>query len=161
MLETILKVILILSFCFIFYQDLKNRAVYWFLFPLVGGCTGFLFFFQTVPELFLVSVLFNTIYVSILIGVIFIYTKLKLKKRFSDVIGLGDILLLTAIIFACNMVSFIIMLPCALIFSLAMHLFLSKHQNNKTVPLAGYMSLFYGLAFLGFWFGAINSLYQL
>lgn len=157
----LIKTILILSLVSILYQDIKDRKVYWFLFPLIGICTGTLHFYKTIPELFFISVLFNTTYISFIIAVTIIYTKLKLKKNINTVIGLGDILFLTALIFAFTPVPFMVLLTMAFIFSLTLHLFLLKHQSNKTVPLAGYMSLFFGLVFLGIWGGIVDTLYQI
>ncbi|WP_299550667.1 general secretion pathway protein [Seonamhaeicola sp.] len=154
-----LKIILILLFGCILYEDLKYRAVHWFLFPLVGVCIGLLFFLNTLPELFLVSVLNNLVFISILFGVIFLYAQLKLKTGIGQVIGLGDILLIMVLVFGCATVSFIVLLTCAFIFALILHLFLSKKQKTVTVPLAGYISLFFGIAFIGSWAGLINSLY--
>lgn len=156
----LIKIVLIVSFGIILFQDMKERQVYWFLFPVVGLCLGVLFFSNTLPELFYVSVLLNLFFVSMLLGAVYIYTKLKLKRNFKEVIGLGDILLFFFFIFGCASISFTVLIPSALIFSLILHLLLSKRQKINTVPLAGYMSLFFGITFLGFWFGIIDTLYQ-
>ncbi|MFI1772543.1 hypothetical protein [Thalassobellus citreus] len=140
---------------------MKARQVYWFLFPIVGVCMGVLYFLKTLPELFLASVLMNLVFVSILLGVIFLYAKLKLKTNLKDVIGLGDALLFLFLIFGCANISFVIILTCALIFSLLLHMVVSKEQNQETVPLAGYVSLFFGIIYIGFWLGIIDSLYQI
>ncbi|AUP81628.1 general secretion pathway protein [Flavivirga eckloniae] len=157
---TLIKAILIMALGIIFFQDIKDRMVYWFLFPVVGLCVGILFFLKTLPELFYTSILINLVFVSILLGTVFLYTKFKLKKHFSNAIGIGDVLFLFALIFACESVSFIILLTSALIFSLVLHICLSKKNKSVTVPLAGYMSLFFGITYLGFWFGIIDSLYN-
>ncbi len=161
MLIVLTQIVLIVSFAITFYQDLNDRKVYWFLFPIIGLCAGVLYFTNTLPELFLISVFYNLSFVFILFSVILLYTKFKLKTSFKNVIGLGDVLLFLALIFGCATISFMVLLPSALIFSLALHLLLSKKQVHKTVPLAGYMSLFFGVAFLGFWFGVIDSIYHI
>ncbi len=160
MVILIIKIGLIVSFGIIFFQDLKYRQVYWFLFPLIGLFVGILFYFKTLPELFYTSVLINLLFVSMLLGIVFFYTKLKLKTKFDNVIGLGDILMFIALIFGSASITFIILLPSALIFSLAIHMVVSKKQKTVTVPLAGYMSLFFGITYLSFWFGIIDTLYQ-
>ena len=40
----ILKLILLSAFVSVAYQDLKDRSVYWFLFPAIGICAEFSFF---------------------------------------------------------------------------------------------------------------------
>ncbi len=155
----LLKIILILALSFILYQDIKERQVYWFLFPLIGFCAGLLFFFETLRELFFTSVLLNLIFVSILLFVVFLYTKFKLKKTLNNSFGLGDILFFFAISVSFSTVSFITIFSCSLFFSLLIHLIIKS--KNTTVPLAGYMSLFFGITYLGFWCGIINSVYQI
>ena len=63
----IVKIILVVTLGFILFQDIKQRQVYWFLFPLVGFCFGVLHFFKTLPELFFMSVGMNFIVNRILI----------------------------------------------------------------------------------------------
>jgi hypothetical protein len=157
----IIKIILLILLGVIFYQDYKERLVYWFLFPLVALCSGFLFYNNTLPELFVASVVLNLMFVSVLLLVVFMYSKLILKVRLKDVFGLGDMLLFLSIIFSFSTVSFLVILVFALFFSLVIHLLLKKHSALKTVPLAGYLSLFFGLSYLTFWMGLTESLYVL
>jgi hypothetical protein len=157
----ILKIILICLLAIIFYQDYKQRQVYWFLFPLSALCCAILFFTSTISELFISAILLNLSFVLLLLGVIFLYSKFKLKLPFNTVFGMGDVLLFTALIFTFSSVSFLIVFVFALIFSLILHLFLSPYSKEKTVPLAGYMSLFFALTYMSFWSGLTTSLYAL
>jgi len=157
----VIKIILLLILGAIFYQDYKERLVYWFLFPLLGLCAGFLFYNSTLPELFIASVALNLMFVSCLLLIVFIYSRILLKARLKDVFGLGDILLFLSIIFTFSTVSFLVILVFALFFSLVIHLLLKKRSKLKTVPLAGYLSLFFGLSYLTFWMGITESLYML
>lgn len=155
----IIKILLLIALGFITYQDVKDRQIYWFLLPFVGLCAGLIHFVSTLKELFLTSVIVNLIFVSILLLVVLLYTKFKLKTSFKNALGLGDVLFYFAIAFSFSTISFIVIFISALIFSLVLHLTLkSKH---KTVPLAGYMSFFFGLTYLSFWFGVIKSVYQI
>jgi len=156
----LIKMALIISFGIILYQDMKDRQVYWFLFLFVGLCGGVLFYLKTLPELFYMAVFLNSVFVFLLLGIVFLYTKFKLKTDFSKAIGLGDVFLLFALVLGCASISFMILLPSAFIFSLILHLVISKKQKTNTVPLAGYMSLFFGITYIGSWFGIINTLYQ-
>lgn len=153
------KIILLFTFGLIFYQDIKERQVYWFLFPLVGICVGSLFFFKTLSELFIAAIVINVLFVSILLLGIFLYAKFKLKSQ--KVIGLGDILFFLASAFAFSTISFIVIFIGSLIFSLVLHSAIAKNRNAVTVPLAGYMSLFFGLTYIAYWSGIIQSVYQI
>ena len=77
----ILKVILVLSFSLVFLQDIKDRQVYWFLFPTIGFLCGLLFYQNTLPELFYISAILNMTFISMLIFVMFLYIKLKIKDQ--------------------------------------------------------------------------------
>ena len=154
----ITKIVLVVLFLIVFYQDIKERQVYWFLFPLIGLCCGFLYYSETLTELFISSTLINAAFVFLLLFVVYLYSRFKLKAPLSESIGSGDILLFFGLVFTYSSVSFIILFICSLIFSLVLHLVIKK--NNTTVPLAGYMSLFFGLTYVAYWFGFINSVYS-
>lgn len=155
----IVKSILLISFGMIFYQDTKDREVYWFLFPLVWLCVSLLFYFKTIKELFIMALLINLTFVSLLLLVIFVYAKLKLKTQFNHTIGLGDVLFFYAVACSFSTISFSVIFICGLIFSLVAHFV--REKETKSVPLAGYMSLFFGLIYIGFWSGLISSVYQI
>jgi len=155
------KITLIFLFLLIFYQDTKERLVWWFLFPLVGLVCGTLYVFETSFKLFLYSVLFNSVFVLILLSVLFIYTKLKMKTPIRKTIGLGDVLLFLALTCTFSLISFVTLFVFSLILSLLLHLILSKIDLQKTVPLAGYMSLFFAITYLASWTGLITNLYSL
>lgn len=155
----IVKIILILMLGLILFQDLKERQVYWVLLPLVGIFCGVLHYFKTLPELFYMSVGMNILFTSVLLLIVFLYTKFKLKVAFSDAFGLGDVLFFLMVSFSFSTISFVILFICGLIFSLALHLLLKRNSTN--VPLAGYMSLFFGFTYLAYWSGLINSVYSI
>jgi len=153
------KITLLILFSIVLYQDVKERLVYWFLFPLIGLCCGFLYYSETLAELFIASILINAVFVFLLLFVVYIYSRLKLKTPIFNSIGLGDILLLFGLAFTFSSVSFIVIFICAIIFSLVLHMVFKR--NNSTVPLAGYMGLFFGLTYLAYWLGIINSVYSI
>ncbi|MCK0115033.1 hypothetical protein [Gelidibacter sp. F63206] len=157
----IIKIILLLVFAFIFYQDHKDREVYWFLFPCVGIFAGYLFLSETLAELFYTSITTNLVVISILILIVMLYSKLKLKTEMINTIGLGDLLMFFFLSFTFSTVSFMVILVSSLLFSLLLHLSLKKQSKHNTVPLAGYMGLFFSLSYLAFWSGIIDSLYSI
>ncbi len=156
----IFKIVLIISFVLIFIQDLNERKIYWFWMPLIAITSGMLFYNGTLPELFISASILNLCFVLILILTIFIYARLKLKTNIINVIGIGDVLLFVALAFSFSAISFIVIFLGSLIFSLTIHVSF-KHLSNQhpTVPLAGYMSLFFLGAFLIHWSGISVNLY--
>lgn len=155
----ILKLLLIGVFFLIFFQDSKDRKVYWFLYPIIG----ILVFVLHIKEISIYPALinggFNLGFVSLLILVCFVYAKLKLQQPLIEVFGLGDILFFIAIAFSFSMVSFLILFVFALLFSLLLHLVLKRRQTDKTVPLAGNMALFFGVVYGISLFWECNFLY--
>jgi hypothetical protein len=156
----IFKLLLIGVFFLVFFQDGKDRKVYWFLYPIIG----ILVFVLQIKAVSLYPALinggFNLGFVSLLILVCFVYAKLKLKQPLlKEVFGLGDLLFFVCIAFSFSIVSFIILFVFALLFSLLLHLILKHKQTEKTVPLAGNMSLFFGVVYGMSFFWECNFLY--
>ena len=99
MLVIVIKFILIVTFIVVLIQDIKDRLVYWFLFPIIGLCCALLNFNATLPELFLIACAINFGFILILLLMMYLYSKLKLGSKLKDVFGLGDVLLFFALIF--------------------------------------------------------------
>lgn len=140
-------------------QDLKERQVYWFLFPLIGITGGILYFKETLSELFLTAVIGNLVFVGSLLVIVFLYAGIILKSSMFQAFGLGDILFFISVSCLFSTVSFILIFISALIFSLVLHILLKSVSVNITVPLAGYMSLFFMLTYASYWLGVIEALY--
>ncbi|GGI58499.1 hypothetical protein [Winogradskyella haliclonae] len=157
----VFKIILVLSLIYILFQDVKERKVYWFLFPIVMMATGVLFYSHTLPELFLVNAMLNSMFIGLLFFVMYLYSKFKLKTALNQVFGLGDALLFIGLIGSFSVVSFIMVFVFSLVFSLVLHVLLKAHQKEKTIPLAGYMSLFFLLTYISFWTGITTKLYSI
>jgi hypothetical protein len=141
----LLKLGLITLFLLVFFQDFKDRKVHWFLYPLVGILVLILQMQKVNLYSTLVNVGCNLSFVLILLFVCNLYAKLKLKKPFlSEVFGLGDVLFFIFISFSFSTISFLTLFVFSLVFALVVHQFLKNNHPEETVPLAGYMSLFFG-----------------
>lgn len=156
----ILKLLLIGVFLIIFIQDYKDRKVFWFLYPILGILT-FLIQSQSIDlQTTFINSGLNLLFVIILLLICYLYSILKLKKPLlKEVFGLGDLLFFIFITFSFSTVSFIVLFVFSLLFSLLLHFALQHRQTDKTVPLAGYMSLFFGTVFGITFFGDYNFLY--
>lgn len=144
----ILRVVIIIILGLIFWQDQKERMVYWFLYPLVG-IIGFLIQINfLVQEMIVINSIINLILIITIITVLYIYSNFILKKKLiGESIGIGDILFFISLCFCFSIVSFLILFVFSLIFSLIFHFFKRK-DNLETVPLAGYMSIFFAAIYL-------------
>lgn len=155
----LLKLLLIIVFLCIFYQDYQDREVYWFLYPILGLVVLILQIEQVGFGTSILNVSFNLIFILFLLLICMFYSKYKLKVELKDTLGLGDILFFIFIAFSFSMVSFFILFVFSLLFSLILHLFLKKYHNENTVPLAGYMSLFFCTIYVVDFFLESNYLY--
>ena len=155
-----IKITLIITLFAIVYQDIAERQVYWFLFPLTALCFGILHYKEVQVELLYASTIINLVVVLTVLISIYIYIKIKLRTTFNKAFGVGDVLFFLAITFSFSSISFIVLFIGALIFSLLLHLFIS-HKSNISVPLAGYMSLFFGFICISYWSGLFPDLYHI
>ena len=157
-----IKIILISGLFLILYQDVKERAVWWFLFPLFALSAGYLHFRQSLVDIFLHQILINFSIVLILFSGAFIYSRHKIKVNFfEEAIGLGDLLFFLGLAVAFPSEAFMVILVFSMIFSLLLHVFVSRTNEMKTVPLAGYASLFLISIYLSNWLGLYKNLYFL
>ncbi len=131
------------------YQDIRHREVSWILFLLLAIC-GFCISLIELSSFTLVikNWSLNILYLFIQYILLVIYFRLKKKGDTikKNKIGMGDILFLisTALFFKTS--SFIIYYLLSLLFSLIIYYtFLRKKSfppESKTVPLAGFQSIF-------------------
>ena len=152
----VLKLLLCTAFVRVAFEDLKDRYVYWFWFPVIGICSGCLLYQNVSLSLFFETLLSNLGFVSLLIGIIYIYATYKLKIKRSETFGLGDGLLFIGLTFSFPFRLFLVVFVFGLVFSLVLHVILKK-SKTETVPLAGYMSLFFLLIYLAHWLGFFNA----
>lgn len=128
--------------------------VYWFLFPCIGLLGALIQLLVFPKEVFFINTIINLVFVAVILFIGGIYMKLIRKKGFlNESIGSGDILFFIFMSFCFPVISFIVLFVFSLLFSLMIHRMMVKESNNKTVPLAGLMALFYSsIYFLSFFF---------
>ena len=147
---------------YISFQDFKERAVYWFLFPLLGLGLGWLHYNLVLQELFFSHILINLLLVTLILLILYAYSRFIAKKKFIDhSFGLGDLCLFYAFALGFPSVSFIILFSCSILFSAIVFFALHKKLQLKTVPLAGLITLFLVFIFSYSLFSNTPSLYLL
>lgn len=146
-----LSALLILVLIVIFWQDYKDRFVYWFLYPFVGILGLCIQLKLGYSSLFIFySFIINLLFIATIISLLWIYTKYILKKKFyNTTIGSGDLLFFICLCTVFSVEVFIVLFVFSIITSLLLHLFLkNRYHNNVSVPLAGYMALFFGVVLI-------------
>lgn len=160
-LDYLLKALIIIIYAIIFWQDYMDRLVYWFLYPVIG-LLGFLIQENRIDfYVIVVNSLINLFLVGTVIAILFVYSKLILKKKLiNEGIGSGDILLFISLSFSFSIISFFVLFVFSLLFSLLLHiLFKNKSELKQSVPLAGYMSIFFAFVYLLSYFVNCNFIF--
>ncbi|WP_159090725.1 hypothetical protein [Aquimarina aquimarini] len=151
------KILSLVVLAAIAYQDLSDRKVYTFVFPVLIGLLGYLHYQSVEIITFISAICINIAMLTIIIGLLYLYTIVKIKRPFfEEVFGMGDVLFFVALAIGFPTMTFIILFVFSLIFSLLVWLVLKKRAKHDSVPLAGYMSIFFGVLFIMQW--VTNSL---
>ncbi len=152
----LVKTGVIICLLFLFYQDMKHRAVYWIVFPIL---LILLFLVSKEQDYFpivltnsFVNILFLLIQLILLTG----YFSIKKKQwinLLNSYLGLGDVLFLLTIAFYFSPANFLVFYIISLLLVLlATILFFSQNtQRTFKIPLAGLQSLFFALILLMDW----------
>jgi len=143
-----LKLCLIAIFIIIFWQDTKDRLVYWFLFPTIG-VAAYILNARSIGFLpALVNSFLNLMLILAVLLASYLYLAFIKKQGFlNESIGMGDLIFFMFLPFTFSTVTFVILFVFSLIFSLLLHLIYKRKQVDKTVPLAGYMALFFAAVY--------------
>lgn len=156
----LVKLVLLTILWLIFIQDYKNRQVNALLFPALSVLGAWLYWSNTITQVFLLNIAFNLVFITILLLTVVIYAKYELKQPLNQVFGLGDALFFLALSLMFATVTFVVLMISALLFSLVIHLVLKNKQTHQSVPLAGYMSLFVLGFFVLTWLELYNYHYS-
>ena len=142
------------------YQDIRDRAVLWTLFPILAiGLLGLFSQYVTWGQLLAFAAI-NALLVSTVLLLLYLYTKFVMERQFLNIsFGLGDLLLFYAMAFGFPTISFTIILVGALFFSLSLTLVLGNKKKWATVPLAGLMGIYMAGILLISFSSQVPSLY--
>lgn len=140
----------ILLMLVITYQDFKEREISWILIPGVLGLGITNAIYTNLNPLELAA---SVVFLSGLLTLVYLVFALKqktLKLKFtSELLGLGDILLFYAIIPFFGFNEYVLIFTGGLIFSLISHSIYNLIYSSKSIPLAGWFSIF--LIFIFCW----------
>jgi len=160
MIEIAFKAAIIILLAIIFWQDTKDRMVTWILYPLAGILFYMLNAKYTDYYTAIINTAINLSLIIIIVAIAYFYSILILKKQFvNGSIGIGDLLFFMFLPFAFSTVAFIILFVFSLLFSLTLHMYFKNKSTNKTVPLAGYMALFFTAVYIVSFFIAPKYLF--
>jgi hypothetical protein len=148
MIDVGLKIVLILILATIFWQDLKDRMVYWFLYFFSGIIFLAIQIYNVGYRLSLINSCINLCFIIIMVLSAWLYaTLIKKKTLINESIGIGDLFLFVSLCFTFSAETFVTLFVFSLIFSLLLHQYFKGRSEHQTVPLAGYMSLFFAAVY--------------
>ncbi len=155
-----LKLICIIPFVAIVFQDIKNKKVSWIWFLILALALAFLHYMNSLPEVFISHTLINLGFVVLILLLLYAYVKLRSKHQFLKAIGTGDICMFLALSPSMASISFIVCFAFSIIMALVLSIVFDKNDKNQ-IPLAGYMSLFFLIIYIANWTGLIDQLYKI
>jgi len=136
---TYIVLLIVILLLVVLIQDSLHRSIWWFLPPLifVGGIV------LQYPNFMVIDQLYSILFVGALMLFLFGYVYLRFKSLdvFKTYFGIGDLLLLIALVPFFEFRNYIFFFTAATLISLLIHgiVFLFKRQSS--IPYAGYLSL--------------------
>lgn len=143
----IVELSLILIALLIFYQDWKTRTIHIAL-PIAFFGLGLYHTFGLLNWFdYGMNTLFFLIIFCGLVGFM-TFKEGSFRNPFEHYFGLGDFLFFLALTPLFFLYHFALFFIASLCFSVVLHLALSKWMQHKTVPLAGFVALFFIIGYL-------------
>jgi len=145
----VFKLLSLLLLIVIFWEDMRYRAVHWFLFPLLAVMlTSTYFTSHAELNTLLINAGADVAFLILQFILITLYFSIRQKSRvnvFNSLIGWGDLLLLLTLCFYCSLLNFIGFYLLSLVLILAGWLGyrLIFSRNNKQIPLAGLQAILF------------------
>lgn len=125
------------------YQDFKEREISWLLIPGVLGLGITKAILDKVNPIELIASILFLSGLLLLVYLVFVIKHRTFKLNFTDeLLGLGDILFFYAIIPFFGFNDYVLIFTGGLIFSLVSHSIYSLMHKSKSIPLAGWISIF-------------------
>lgn len=143
MIITLLYIFISMVLIGIAYQDVKLRAIH-FILPLLLFVAAIGIWSFTSAVVFR-ELVFSAGFLFLCLFAIVIQFSLKekaLSNPFNKVFGVGDIAYLLAVIPLFSFRNYLVYIVTGMIFSLLLHVIIQQFQQQNTIPLAGYLSVY-------------------
>lgn len=128
-------------FLLIAYQDIKYRHIH-FVLPILTMIDAIILNYTNFS---MINTLYILVFLLIVFSVLIVYFSLK-RNKFINIlkedIGLGDIILLVAFVPLFTLRNYILFFITGMLFSLLLFAIFYKYYRHKTIPLAGYLSIY-------------------
>ena len=158
------KLIALLCLGAIFYFDLRFRAVYWIVFPILSISFALMKKMQVGTYITLVDAGYDLFFLSVQLFFLWVYFSLKDKNCYNIVnrkLGLGDILFLVSVVFYLSPLNYVGFYITSLILTLCYVGVVNLLKKNVVeIPLAGLQAICLAILLISEWCFTHFSLYQ-
>ncbi len=151
--------ILFISFGIILYQDIRYRQIHIGLPILIFA----IIVYMNIEIISLAEILKSALFIAINFGAITIYFSIKnskIENPFSSYVGMGDLVFLVAVTPMFSFRNYMLFFISGMIFSLVLYGIFQNKDNQQTIPLAGYLSLYIMLLMIPNQFFSTNIFYD-
>lgn len=148
-----LHLCLMILLLIIIIEDFTQRAIHWFLPPLLFILLVDLNFISNRLEIVLKESAFNSAFILFHIALAALFFSLKEKKvinLFKTHFGVGDLLFLLAISAAFSFVNFAFFNTLSLCITVSIFIFYTRYKENPNypIPLAGLQAIMFGVVYI-------------
>lgn len=150
----IIKGILTVLLLFLFYQDLRYRAIYWICFPFLLVLVVLLSLEHSDLSALLFNGGINTAFFILQLLILSMYFSIKRGKLINitkQYLGWGDVLFLIAITFCFSPLNYILFYISSLIIIMIIALMGSSKAKEFKVPLAGLQAIIFAAFLFADW----------
>ena len=134
------------------YEDIKFRAVSWWVFPAIFILLVAAGLQQISMHEIIWHLKVNALFITIQVLAVWLYLIIRQKallNPFDEFLGWGDLLFWLALLPAFAPLKFVSFYVLSLVFAMLLHLMLQRtsfYTDTRKIPLAGYQAVFYGIA---------------
>lgn len=139
----LLEITLILLLATAFVQDYKSRSIHLFVFIGIAVLSTAIFLLEDILMWNVIGL--NALFVIVVMMLLFLYTSVKeaqFVNIFKQYFGLGDLLFFLVVTPLLSQRNFILFFITGLVLSGLVHWLLVSKKSGKTIPLAGYLSIY-------------------
>ncbi len=152
----LLQIGIIACLLFLFYQDLRYRAVYWLIFPVLVLLLVAFTLTKSISGSFLLNSGLNLGFVFVQLLLLSLYFSIR-NKRWVDItreyLGWGDVLFLICIAFYLSPLNYLLFYICSLLLVLLVSAasIWKRGAGEYKIPLAGLQALLFAVLVFTDW----------
>ena len=151
--------ILFISFGLMVFQDIKYRHIHIGL-PILVFAASVYVYRNSISIWEVLNTAFFILINFVAITMYFSIKNSKFQNPFKRYIGIGDLLFLIAVIPLFSFRNYVLFFISGMIVSLLLYVVFQNRSSQKTIPLAGYLSLYIILLMITNLFVSINIFYD-